>query len=156
MARSVNPMPGARSGDARDPLESEAWFRELAPERREELSALRREKLEHEIELAAAERRRALAETCRMAAVFAVGDLLAPGNDLASCVLALGIGGGLGFALGRLDAARLSSSAVGLGAFIALEWATRGGLSALHMFLFFPFGCACAYLGWLREERNAA
>ena len=156
MARSVNPMPGARSGESRDPLESEAWFRELPTERREEFSTLRREKLEHEVELAAAERRRALAETCRMAAVFAVGDLLAPGTDLASCVLALGIGSGLGFALGRLHADRLSTSAIGLGAFIALEWASRGGLSALHMFLFFPIGSACAYLGWLREERHAS
>jgi hypothetical protein len=155
MAESAASSAEARNGEARDPLESEPWFRELPAERRAEFSAMRRAQQERGAELESAERRRALAETGKMAVVLALGDLLAPGRDAESLVLALGLGGGLGFTLARLDAGRLSSGAVGLATFIALEWASRGGMSALHMLLFFPMGCACAYLGWLREERQA-
>jgi hypothetical protein len=137
-----------------DPLEREAWFRELPAERRAAFTLAWRSGLERGGELMRLERRRALVEHAKMAGLFALGDLVAPRGDAWSLLWALVVGSGVSLVLERLDAGRLSSGVIGMSAFFLLQWIERGGLSALHMLLFFPFGCACAYRGWQREERH--
>lgn len=54
----------------------------------------------------------------------------------------------------RLDLGRFSTAALGLLTMIVLQWSTRGGLTLLHLLVFYPFTSTCALLGYLREERG--
>jgi uncharacterized membrane protein YcfT len=87
-----------------------------------------------------------------MAALFAATDGFCPHGGFPSFLAALGGGALVGWIAHRLDLERFATCFLGLASMAALQWASRGGLTALHFFVFFPFASACAYLGYLREE----
>lgn len=149
-ARRAEPVPPEH------PRAGEAWFRNLPQALREQFVGEWRSGLARDVELVALERRRALRESIEMAALFALGDVVCPGGGLASGLIAAALGALLGLVCNRLDAERLLSATIGSVAFLALQWSTRDGLSPMHMLVSFPFGCACAYLGYKREERGSA
>lgn len=89
-----------------------------------------------------------------MVALFAAADFLCTGRSLSTvleAVLAGALIGGLGH---RLDLGRFAMGALGLLSMIVLQWSTRGGLTLLHLLVFYPFTSICALLGYLREERG--
>ena len=95
-----------------------------------------------------------LAETAQMSTVFVLADLACRHATFATSFGCLGAGLLVGWFASAFRLARFSTCALGLGAMFATQWTLRGGLTALHLFVFFPFATACMYLGWVREERG--
>ena len=110
--------------------------------------------MERNEELGRREVRRVGYEAAQMAALFAATDMVCPHRSLSTQLVALLAGTVLGWIASRLDLQRFATCALGLGSMFLLQWSSRGGLTALHLFVFFPFASACAYLGYLREERG--
>ena len=148
----ARPREPEAPAEGRDPREEQDWFKRLPARVREEIVRDWRANEARYVELERHARRRVLHAIARMSALFAIADVACPETSLASFVTSLATGAVLGLAGERLDADRLVTGSVGLASFIALQWITRSGLSALHMLIFFPFGAMCAYLGYLREE----
>lgn len=149
-ARSAAPARVRRA--ERHPAAGEDWFKALPHERRALMNREWRQGLARDVEIVGTERQRALRSIRRMALLYACFDLCCSGRLLATVIVAALLGGALGLLLERLNAARLLSGALGTFAFIFFEWFSRGGLSPLHFFWFFPVGAISAYLGIERED----
>lgn len=132
----------------------EPWFEALSAERKARFAAQWHRGRAHDARLARDSKSRRTRDTVRFALLFAFADLVAPGRSFASLVLALLLGALGGLALHALDRGRFTSAIAGVALFLALELPTRGGLTALHVLLLFPFTAACAYCGYVREERG--
>lgn len=89
-----------------------------------------------------------------MAALFGITDLVCPGRNAFTLLEAPLLGLLAGWIASRLDLGRFTTCALAVVAMVALQWTSRGGLSALHLLVSFPFASTCAYLGYLREERG--
>jgi len=98
------------------------------------------------------ETRRVLVSAWRLALLFAVANGFCPGDALGTYLGAFAVGGLLGVLLERMRAARLLSATLGLLVFFLFQWISRGGLSALHLFVLLPVGAISAHLGTAREE----
>ncbi len=134
------------------PQAGEAWFRALPHQVRARFNRRWREEGEEERELWTRQAREILRAGALQALAFAVLNGFCPGDTLASYLMCLLMGMGLGMLLGALRADRLCSGVAGLILFVSLQWMTRGGLSAAHLFMFLPAGAVSAYLGIEREE----
>jgi hypothetical protein len=159
--RSPNPMKlpsDRRAAEAiaslRDPRESENWFRNLPPERREQMTREFRDKHLRQIELRILDRERALRESACMGGAFLLVDAVCPGGGVVSALLSLMLGSTLGFACSRLDANRLLTSILGMLVFLGSQYVLQGGLSMFHIAASFPMGIFFALLGFQREDRG--
>jgi len=155
-ARSTGTMnaPMARpttTDPVRHPESDAAWFRALPPARQEEFHRACRERAERDLELERTARRRELRSAAEVAIVFALMDQCCPGRDALTLVLAATLGAAVGFTLERRNAGHVLSGSGALVAFFLLQTLTRGGLSAVHLFWFFPVGALCAILALRRE-----
>ncbi|MBK7876606.1 MAG: hypothetical protein IPJ77_12815 [Planctomycetes bacterium] len=149
LLRTRRPAPPARPDYMREP-----WFEALSPERKARFAAQWHQGRAHDARLARDSQARRTSDIVRLALLFAFADLVAPGRSFASLALALVFGAVGGLALHALDRGRFVTAFTGVALFLALEIPTRGGLTALHFLLLFPFTAACAYCGYLREERG--
>lgn len=132
----------------------ETWFRQLPPQRQEEFVNAWRARSVHRVELAERMRRRLWIEVAQAAALFAAADVLCPQRSFVT-FLALAVCGALGGLAGnRADLAQVTMAALGTAVFFTAELVTRNGLSVMQLFVCFPVGCACAYLGHRRSERS--
>lgn len=143
------PAPPERPAYMREP-----WFEALPAARKARFAATWHADRAHDARLARDAQARRTSDIVRFALLVAFTDLVAPGRSLASLVLALVLGALGGLVLHALDRGRFVSVITGVALFLALEIPTRGGLTALHFLLLFPFAAACAYCGYLREERG--
>lgn len=134
------------------PRAGEDWFRKLAPEKQEELNAACRREAAHHEELLREERRRLGGSGLQVAALYLAIDVACPGRALSNACLAVIAGGLVGVLLERLCAGRVLSGSIGVAVFFLLQLLTRQGLSALHMFWFFPVAASAAILGLRREN----
>ena len=110
----------------------------------------------HAAELVRRERRYALHDTVAMALLFGASDLICPGTRVWSPFAAAAVGAIVGWVCQALNGERLLAGVVGMVTFFVFQGWSREGLSVLHLFFFFGFGSACAYLGYRREEREMA
>jgi hypothetical protein len=134
--------------------DSGTWFRDLPESWKRDVANAREADARRDVELD----RRALhlrfLETAQMGALFLVTDVACRHATFSTSFGSLSLGLLVGWAASYFDLARISTCALGLVAMFAIQWSLRGGLTALHLFVFFPFASACAYLGWRREERG--
>jgi hypothetical protein len=136
------------------PALHEPWFRDLPEQRRAELESEWRAQQQRVVELVERMRRRTVVETVKMAAVFVVGDLACPWGSFVTVLVLAACGALWGWISHRADLGQVRTGAIGLAIFFLAQLVTRDGLAALHMLACFPVGCACAYLGWRRSERE--
>jgi hypothetical protein len=139
---------------AEHPLAEEPWFQALPANRREEFTQAWFSESARFDELDRREVRRRLREVAQMALLFAAADFLCPGRSITSVVESVLVGAVVGRIANRLDLARFSTSALGLVSMILVQWTTRGGLTLLHLLVFYPFTSFCALLGYFREEHG--
>src|SRR5262245_54124961 len=128
------------------------WFKALPHERRARMNREWREGLVRDRCLQQGERRRLARGSFEMALLFALANGFCPGDALWTYSAAFAVGGAVGLGLEALRAARLLSAMLGLAGFFLFQWLSRGGLSALHLFVLLPVGAISAYLGMRREE----
>ena len=137
------------------PHAGKPWFEALPAERREEIERSFRAELWKDCDLVENQRRHVYVDVGLASALFLVFDqLFAPHATAASGCLALVVGALVGLLCAAIHANRLLSGVIGLAAFFLVQVLSRGGLSALHMFVFYPFGALCMLLGYKREERS--
>ncbi len=139
--------------EAPDPHRGEGWFEELPEDVRQGMTHEWRSGLARDAELRARDRNRAILEVAQVAAVFGLFDLLCPAGGPGTFLSAIALGGLVGAAVVLVDASRLGCVLLGLPAFFLHQWLTLGGLTGIHLLLFFLFGCVLAVYGWRREER---
>ena len=143
-----HPPPAPEHPRAREP-----WFRKLPESWRRDIADSRDAEAARFAELERQALRTRWVETAQMGALFLATDVVCLRPTVSSTLGSLAVGLCAGWIASRFALARISTCALGLGAMFAAQWTLRGGLSALHLFVFFPFACTCWYLGWLREER---
>ena len=137
------------------PHTGKPWFEALPVERREEMERSFREDLRRYCDLVQRQRRHAYVDIGLASALFLVFDqFFAPHATGASGVFAVAVGAAVGFLCVLIHANRLLSGAVGLAAFFLVQVLSRGGLTGLHMIIFYPFAALCMLLGYKREERS--
>jgi hypothetical protein len=146
LRRTAEPPPHPRAG--------EPWFEALPTEKRAEFVAQWHASLARDTELARRDVRDRLRAPLPAAIVFALFDALSPHAHLLTVLGASVAGALVGFALHVLGFGRLRSTALGLLAFLAFEYATRGGFAGRVFFSAFVVGAAFAWIGWRREERG--
>jgi hypothetical protein len=138
-----------------DPRESEQWFRNLPPDRREQMTREQQERmqrgLQHEIE----ECQRTLAEAASMGGNFMIADIFCPGGGALTALLSLALGAGVGYFCNRLEAHLLLTALLGMFIFLGSQYVFLGGLGWMHLGACFPLGAACALLGFQREQRRS-
>ena len=120
-------------------------------EHRDRLNREWREGLARDVSLVRRAREDVAREAVEHAGVFLIFDLFCPGNNAWTLVAAIVVGALAGACCRKLQAAQPLSATIGGGSFFVLQWITRGGISAFHLFWFLPVIAACAYLGWRRH-----
>lgn len=138
--------------ELRHPEADKSWFRELSEERQEAFHRDFRDRVGQSLERFRAHTWRLGVEALQLGLIFALFDLWAPFASGWTTFLALAVGALVGRSLQVLEGGRLLSGTLGLLAFFLLEWGTRGGLSALHLFLLFPVAALSALQGLRREN----
>jgi hypothetical protein len=139
---------------SRDPRESETWFQNLPPDRRDQMIREHRARLQHGLELQIADRRRAWRESACMGGAFLLADVVSPGGTAVTALLSLLLGTGLGYCCNRLDAHQLLTSMLGVCIFLGSQYVLLGGLGVFHVVACLPMGAFFALLGFQREERG--
>jgi hypothetical protein len=146
-------IPHSHEGESGFPSAQEPWFRALPLDRRDELVREWRARNRRAVELSQTAQRRVWIEMAQTAAVFAVADLICPRRSVFTVLVLVVCGALCGLIGNRAEMGQVRSGAIGLAVFFVTELVMRNGLSAMHLFVCFPLGCACAYLGWRRTER---
>jgi len=127
------------------------WFSNLSPAKQEELHATFQRSADHDQEIVVEGYRRLRTSCLQSAALFGIIDLCCPSSGWWTFLALAASGAGLGAALHRIRAGRLSSGTLSLLAFVVMQVLTRGGLGALHFFWLFPVGAIAAIQGLRRE-----
>ena len=142
------------AAEASFPHEGVPWFEALPAERRRAMRRAHVDELRRDDQLARNHRRRRFRDVLQMTALFLVADqLFAPHASLGSGLASVAVGALLGLLGSLVHADRILTGFVGGAAFFLVQLVSRGGLTGMHMFLFFPVGALCMYLGYRREER---
>jgi hypothetical protein len=136
-----------------EPADPEPWIDRLPDAWRRDIAEARAADARRNRELDRAAVRTRFLETAQMGGAFLLTDLACRHATFATSSGSLAVGLVVGWIASYFALARFSTCALGLAAMFVAQWTLRGGLTGLHMFVFFPFATACAYLGWRREER---
>jgi hypothetical protein len=136
------------------PRAGEPWFQRLPERWRRDIADARDLEVARDAENDRQALRIRFVETGQMGVVFLLTDVVCRHATFATSFGSCAVGLIVGWIVSRFAFARFGTCALGLAAMFAAQWTLRGGLTALHMFVFFPFATACMYLGWAREERG--
>jgi hypothetical protein len=137
-----------------DPRESEQWFRNLPPDRREQMIREHQERLLRGLQDEIDQRHRTIAEAASMGGIFLIADIFCPGGGVLCALLSLALGAGVGYFCNRLEAHLLLTALLGMFVFLGSQYVLLGGLGWMHLGACFPLGAACALLGFQREQRS--
>jgi hypothetical protein len=135
------------------PSAGEAWFRALPHARRAQMNREWRAGLARDVRIERDVWRGHGDSAWKQGVVFALCDGFCALSSLATMTVALLAGAALGVLLHALSAKRLSSAALGGGAFLVFELVSRGALYIGIFFWIVPAAYFSSYLGIAREER---
>jgi hypothetical protein len=134
--------------------ESEAWFQALPAEQRAEYVREHRAKLGRLAELVDREKKIGLVDAAQFAVLFTLADVLTRNSSAITILLALLVGGVVGYLSSRLGWNEVVTGALALAVFFVFELVSRMGLSGTQMFLCVPVGFTSVWLAWRREDRG--
>jgi hypothetical protein len=134
--------------------EQEAWFQALPADQRAEYVREHRAKHERLAQLVDRERKIGLVDAAQFAALFALADVLSRNSSASTMLLALLVGGIVGYVSSRLGWNEVLTGALALAVFFVFELVSRMGLSGTQMFLCVPVGFTSVWLAWRRDDRG--